>query len=622
MRLGAVKLREYPPLARMEVSGLSPELVVFGGPNGSGKTRLISAIVGLASQHHLFANLELEIHATNKEEESKWGKGILNTADGGDRQKFIQAVQRSQKRGSWKGSIVYFDAQRRFSQANQMGRYTFGDPLDEEIPGNLMAGLVENRHRDTTNAMVRLVVHDAIYQRNRMRILQGEGKHEMPIDTKDPLERFKDIFSTLLGPKCLADIDPTDLGYGNGVPEPELFYHLAKNGGGGRLPLNTLSAGQVEVVLMAFDLMVHNPRDCIVFVDEPELHLHPELSTRLFQALKKIGSNNQFVVGTHSPDLISQGLGKSLVFLSPDTGAGNQGVVVKPGDENIGILRQLGENLGVISLGRNIVLIEGTDGSLDRATYTSVLEGRFPEFALSPSTSRDRMVAFESITRDVLDKTMWGIRFFMIGDRDNSLSSEQLASLETESRGKLRFLKRYHLENYFLDESTIARAFEDMVAPENWLREPAKIRGVLRECASETLPYAMQIWANTFLRGRTHHTWPDLKLNGARNFEAFKPAITKAAEFLPSTVPTVAEVVSAVEAKWKDVGASIEADTDLWKSALPGKPILGMFSTRANLDRDRLCRLYVKADTSAEVSAFQDILDIFESFRSQITPSK
>lgn len=621
MRIEAITVSNYPPLRKVNISGLSPDLIVFGGPNGSGKTRLISAIAGLATNQNVQSNLQVELRATSKEEAARWGKDVLRTADMGDLQRFRQSVQRQQKRGSWRTSLLYFDAQRRFAQAGQMGHYTFGDPLDEEIAGNLLAGMVENRQRDTTNAIVRLALHDAMHQRERMRVLRGEGKTSMPLDAPDPLWKFKEVFAILLGPKALADVDSRDVGYGSGMTDPDLYYLPGRPEGDPRLPFHSLSSGQMEVVLMAFDLLVHEPQDCVILIDEPELHLHPELSTRLFQTLTQIGARNQFIVGTHSPELISQGLQKTLVFLSPMGVAGNQGVIVRPGDENLAALRQLGENLGIISLGRNIVLVEGDEGSLDRATYSVILAGRFPEFALVPCSSRERMLAFESISRDVLDRSVWGLRFFMIGDRDNSLSPDRLAKVESESSGRLRFLKRYHLENYFLDENTLSRVFQAMEPPESWLREPMEIRKRLRQCAKEAAPLAMQTWANAYLRGRTPRPWPELKLGEARDFSAFRPAIEQAAGELPAMVPTVEEVVGSVERRWRTIVEALDSDTDLWKVEIPGKPILGMFAGAAKFDKDRLCRLYVDADRKSEVSVFQDILEVFTSFRSQLVTS-
>lgn len=40
---------------------------------------------------------------------------------------------------------------------------------------------------------------------------------------------------------------------------------------------------------VVFDFLLRNPSDCIVLFDEPELHLHPELSYKLLQTLRTAG---------------------------------------------------------------------------------------------------------------------------------------------------------------------------------------------------------------------------------------------------------------------------------------------------------------------------------------------
>jgi len=43
--------------------------------------------------------------------------------------------------------------------------------------------------------------------------------------------------------------------------------------------------------------------------------LHPELSHRLIRYCREIGARNQFVLSTHSPDVITASLDKSVIFI-------------------------------------------------------------------------------------------------------------------------------------------------------------------------------------------------------------------------------------------------------------------------------------------------------------------
>jgi hypothetical protein len=97
----------------------------------------------------------------------------------------------------------------------------------------------------------------------------------------DPLIPFRDAFSQLLAPKKLVDPD---------VKNQQLFFLENEQ----QLPLASLSSGESEVVNIVFDFLLRNPTDCIVIFDEPELHLHPELSSKLLQTLRNSDNRNQF----------------------------------------------------------------------------------------------------------------------------------------------------------------------------------------------------------------------------------------------------------------------------------------------------------------------------------------
>ena len=254
--------------------------------------------------------------------------------------------------------------------------------------------------------------------------------------------------------------------------------------GGARFPITSLSSGEREVINIIFDFLLRSPNDCIVIFDEPELHLHPELSFKLLQALRTVGKNNQFIFCTHSPDIISASLDNTVVMLTPPKGDGsNQAVRVREDDQTNQALRLLGQSIGIVALGKKIVLIEGTDSSLDKQTYGAILKGRFPNFVLVPAGGKGTVTSFGTLQKQVLERTIWGVEFFMLCDGDTAPT----ATVETN---RLRSLSRYHLENYFLDEAVIAGIFESMEPADSWLRSPQKVRANLRDVAQSLVPYA------------------------------------------------------------------------------------------------------------------------------------
>lgn len=81
------------------------------------------------------------------------------------------------------------------------------------------------------------------------------------------------------------------------------------------IPLESLSSGEKSVILLVADiarrLCIANPQgnplqgNGIVLVDEVELHLHPAWQRTILGSLREIFPNVQFIVTTHSPQVLS-----------------------------------------------------------------------------------------------------------------------------------------------------------------------------------------------------------------------------------------------------------------------------------------------------------------------------
>jgi predicted ATP-dependent endonuclease of OLD family len=97
-----------------------------------------------------------------------------------------------------------------------------------------------------------------------------------------------------------------------------------------RLYLWQLSDGEQGLIALALDLLrrlaianpfVENPVETgsgIVLIDEIELHLHPSWQRRVIRSLQSVFKQCQFVVTTHSPQVIGQVLPSKLRLLHTD----------------------------------------------------------------------------------------------------------------------------------------------------------------------------------------------------------------------------------------------------------------------------------------------------------------
>lgn len=74
---------------------------------------------------------------------------------------------------------------------------------------------------------------------------------------------------------------------------------------GFELPVEHSGSGiEMAISIALLEAMAKlSKEEIILIIDEPELHLHPKLQTKLFEHLKEIGEDNQIIVSTHSPIL-------------------------------------------------------------------------------------------------------------------------------------------------------------------------------------------------------------------------------------------------------------------------------------------------------------------------------
>lgn len=605
MRLTSIRATDIPPVAMFQAEDLT-DVIVIAGRNGVGKTRLIQALVNYFRSPSSYPHIALLVEATSQDERQRWSKDVLDTAQPADAQLLVSTLQQSRRRSSWRSSVVQFESDRSIVQVNPYSfSWDFSDPGQENVGWDGTFGGLRSRFQDTLHSIFRMVRSQREQIATTAERMMREGIRSMPLEWPDPLEPFKIAFSQLLAPKTLLEAD---------LQGQTLIYGVDSQ----RFSINSLSSGEREVVNIVFDFILRNPEDCLVFFDEPELHLHPELSYKLLQALRRVGARNQFLFTTHSPDIITASLDQSVIFIAPpSTPPKNQAVPVREQDETNEALRLLGQSVGIIALGKRLVLIEGTTASLDKQVYGSIVKSRFPDLVLVPSGGKGQITSFRTVIAQVLEKSIWGVDFFMLCDRDSVPPTKDRQNLETESSGRLKVLPRYHLENYFLDAPILAKVFESMEREGSWLRDPGQIDVKLRELARETSSQAValivaahfrQLAGNVALMPKGTHGKTTAEL--AVLFEAkIKLERVRLASALNSD-----DVGQMVETVGAELTAKLAAVGDEWKVAIPGRPILHAFASHANLNTARLKQLYIGAAETLRLAPFADIFNILAGF--------
>jgi hypothetical protein len=169
-----------------------------------------------------------------------------------------------------------------------------------------------------------------------------------------------------------------------------------------------------------------------------------------------VGERNQFFLFTHSVDIIGSSLENGVYFLRQKNiiTTGNQ--VVKIDKENlpkVEAIPNLRETIGMISVGKKVVFVEGTAGSIDRNVFGLIAKSKKIDMAIIPSSGCANITNMGLLV-DSIESGIFGIEFHMIRDRD-SLTNEMIDAYIDKSKGRLHFLPFYHIENTFLNVNAI-----------------------------------------------------------------------------------------------------------------------------------------------------------------------
>ncbi|HET9137062.1 MAG TPA: hypothetical protein VFO76_10525, partial [Candidatus Kapabacteria bacterium] len=285
-------------------------------------------------------------------------------------------------------------------------------------------------------------------------------------------------------------------------------------------------------------------------------------------------------------------------------------------DETNQALKLLGHSIGIVALGKKIVLIEGRESSLDKQVYGTLIKNKYPGLVLVPTGSKDEIKSFSSIFDKVLSRTIWGVNFFMLTDRDTLPLLPELDTIKHNSE-RFRLLKKYHLENYFLNENIWSEIFAEMEPADSWLTDPIKIRSKFKEYASESISYAVSLFISALIRTKIGNI--DIMPKDCQNksLEEIKlKLIEESKTELDRVRLNMLEEVISDDSKqlYNRLENSLNQDTEDWKDIIPGRPILHRFAAVTKLPIGRAKQLYLRMSERNGHNTFGDIFNIFEHF--------
>ena len=355
MEIKELYLENFRGFENLKIN-FSSKLAVFIGRNGAGKSSVLDAIAILLNQYDSFFKNEIFREITDNDINTKFNKAILQII-----------INASNKSYSW--SQEKQKNNNHLIHQNNKGLEDFKKNSFQELYKIRESGTVPDvrdampnfkyiyRYYESSRALyinekTKPNYKDSVKSDNFNEFLEwfeiyenleNEVRLRKDINYKLPaLENVRKTIQTFFGNLSNADFNDLRIVRVQNNLVPNLTPAFVINKGNIELRLEQLSDGEKMALMIVVDiarsLVTANPesKDAlngigIVLIDEIELHLHPSWQREIIPALTKTFPNVQFIVSTHSPQVLSNVAGKD-VFIIEDFKLINENIFTKGRD--------------------------------------------------------------------------------------------------------------------------------------------------------------------------------------------------------------------------------------------------------------------------------------------------
>ena len=237
--------------------------------------------------------------------------------------------------------------------------------------------------------------------------------------------------------------------------------------------IDDLSSGEKAVIQLFFPLVEHhvsarlaamrklaapaNSGHLAVLMDEPELHLHPNLQGKVLDYIRQLSlaEDVQFVLATHSPAIVEQATSEELFLLRPTEltpGTDNQLIRISDDDEKLLVLRELFGNTSNVTAMRRIFVVEGAPATSQsrRASDARVygfLSDRFGQVTILSGGGKSQVKSLTDGLNAALSTLSPQLKAVGLMDRD--------VDLDPQEDERTRYLPVSMIENLLIDPQVI-----------------------------------------------------------------------------------------------------------------------------------------------------------------------
>ncbi len=205
-----------------------------------------------------------------------------------------------------------------------------------------------------------------------------------------------------------------------------------------QIPVNKLGSGIEMICSLVFLETIYKKtsESAIYCIDEPEMHLHPQLQDKLFSYLIELSKDKQVIISTHSPSFVSLDTLGTTIKLTALDGDISQATLSVATISKIKPNRNFFERHKTLLFADRAVFVEGADDLERYATFAS--NNGYAELVphILMMNGKDPVRLYESICKEL------SIRFAAVVDEDFSYQ------LSTWDRQKVQRMLRRIKDTY------------------------------------------------------------------------------------------------------------------------------------------------------------------------------
>lgn len=264
-----------------------------------------------------------------------------------------------------------------------------------------------------------------------------------------------------------------------------------------QVDIDDLSSGEKAVIQLFFPLVEHRVNQNLakmrgtelspsqgsvaVLMDEPELHLHPNLQAKILDYMRGLSIRDgvQFILATHSPSMVEHASNEELYLLRPSellNHDSNQLVRIADDEERLSVIRSLFGSTSNATALRTVLVVEGR--SADRnsrrpadAKIYGFLSDRFGQVTVLAGGGKSECRALVKSLNDCLQTLAGNLKAVALLDRD---------TLEESPTQQDQFwLPVSMIENLLVDPEVIFRATET-IRHKTTLQSPEEVANAIK----------------------------------------------------------------------------------------------------------------------------------------------